>query len=80
MEDRLRSNGLTQWILTLMPVVPVLSLLAQYQALWVVLVAYVLGTYPIFSSVIGQAGRALWNRRAGRRATEPATVSACMPC
>ena len=80
MEDRLRSTGFTQWVLILMPVVPVLSLLAQYQALWVVLVAYVLGTYPIFSSVIAQAGRDLWSWHAGRRATEPATVSACMPC
>ena len=70
MEDRLRSNGLTQWALTLMPVVPVLGLLAQYPALWVVLVAYVLGTYPIWSSVLGQASR---------RATELATVSACIP-
>ncbi len=70
MEDRLRSNGLTQWVLTLMPVVPVLALLAQYPALWVVLVAYVLGTYPIWSSVFGKASR---------RATEPATVSEYIP-
>ena len=70
MEDRLRSNGLAQWVLTLLPVVPVLGLLAQYPALWVVLVAYVLGTYPIWSSVVGKASR---------RVTESATVSAYRP-
>ena len=57
MADRLRSNGLAQWTLTLMPVLPVLSLLAEYPALWVVLVAYLLGTYPIFETVIGEAFR-----------------------
>ena len=57
MVDRLRSNGLAQWTLTLMPVVPVLSLLAEYHSLWVVLVAYLLGTYPIFETVIGEALR-----------------------
>ena len=70
MEDRLRSTSLTQWILIFMPVVLVLSLMVQYPALWIVLVAYFLGIYPILSSVIGQAIR---------RATEPATVSACIP-
>ena len=55
MVDRLRSNGLAQWTLTLMPVVPVLSLLAEYQTLWVVLISYFLGTYPIFATVIREA-------------------------
>ena len=70
MADRLRSNGLAQWILTLMPVVPVLTLLAEYQALWVVLVAYLLATYPIFSRIIGEALRG---------ATESNTISVLAP-
>ncbi len=74
MEDRLRGTGLAQWALILMPVVPVLSLLPQYQALWVVLVAYFLGTYPIWATVTKQARKAfrIWQSSPG--AAEPATV------
>ncbi len=74
MEDRLRSTGLTQLALILLPVVPVVSLLPQYQALWVVLVAYVLGTYPIWASVIRQARKARRSWQAIQRKAEPATV------
>ena len=70
MVDRLRSNGLAQWTLTLMPIMPILSLLAEYPALWVVLLAYLMGTYPIFSRVIGDAFR---------KSAESATLSVLMP-
>ncbi len=74
MEDRLRSTGLTQWALILMPVVPVLLLLPQYQHLWVVLVSYVLGTYPIWATVIRQARKAFWRWQTNHSAPKPAIV------
>ncbi len=79
MEDKMRTSGLAQWTLILMPVIPVLFFLPQYQALWVVLLAYVLGTLPIWSSVIRQAGTAFMSRHANRSPSESATVLACVP-
>ncbi len=74
MQDRLRGTGFAQWALILMPVVPVLSLLPQYQALWVVLVAYFLGTYPIWATVVRRAKKAFWIWQPSPSAAESVTV------